>query len=178
MMNNSKIQIFGKIVVSFICFIFIVFISIKFYFLFNHYLPYKYADLGNISWQYIENTQSKEELRQEINKLLNIDGYILKEKHLLEYNNTSGKAFILSKVVYIDPRLDDANFVMTLTHELVHIKYRSSNERFTQYIAWITLYTSDNRYFTNIALWQATLDNRGEVSKKYSITGYIAEYLK
>lgn len=179
-MGSNKNQIFWKIVSCFSCFITIIILSTSLYFRFHHHLPYKYADLGNISWEVVQSNKTREEIREDINKLVNItnDDYTLEEKYLLDDNMTAGKAFLISRVIYIDPRLDDANYVMTLTHELVHIKYRSGDERFTQYTAWTLLYTSNNSYFTNIALWQAYVDNAGLINREYSITGYIEKYFK
>lgn len=179
-MGINKNQIFWEIIGCFSCFITIIILSTSLYFKFHYYLPYKYANLGNITWEVVQSNKTRDEMREDINKLVGITNneYILEEKYLLDNNMTAGKAFLISRVIYIDPRLDDANYVMTLTHELVHIKYRSGDERFTQYTAWTLLYTSNNSYFINIALWQACVDNAGLVSRPYSITGHIEKYFK
>lgn len=65
-----------------------------------------------------------------------------------------------------------------MTHELVHINYRISNERKTNLIAWELLYFSDIEYFQNIALAYANNDAKGLVPYEYSILGYIEHYLK
>ena len=68
----------------------------------------------------------------------------------------------------------------TLTHELIHYKYQSSNETFTNFKTWQLLYESKIDILVNRAKYEAYCQCTLGYFKntQYDITWYIVEYLE
>ena len=68
----------------------------------------------------------------------------------------------------------------TLTHELVHYKYQSSNETFTNFKTWQLLYESGINILVSRAKYEAYCQCTLGYFKntQYDITWYIVEYLE
>lgn len=151
-------------------------VLLNFYSDINHIMPYKQPksnfaiSINNIRPSYVNYSY----IKTEIDKMFNCT-------YLLTFNTLSkqvdGISYIPLKLIVLDQDLTCEEFALTLTHELVHITYFTSNERFTSFKAFQILYESENEYFKNIALAYANLDFNGLMPKEYSCAGYIEEYL-
>lgn len=64
---------------------------------------------------------------------------------------TCGIANIANKSITMNSRLSPKDYVWALSHEIVHIKYKTADEVFTEYTSIITLYECGNDVFSNIA---------------------------
>lgn len=145
---------------------------------FRFHLPYKQGKLNNINYINIRPYYVNEEyINKEIFKLFNLDNYSI-EKCLFTDSNKAGDANLFTGKIRISYNLSYEDYVLALTHELVHIIYMTGNERFCNFKAFVILYESDNNYFKNIALAYADLEKKGEVIYEYSCIGYIEEYLR
>lgn len=68
-----------------------------------------------------------------IEDLVGYDNYTL-SKYDFKFP-LQGRANLLTNHIQIDYNLSFNSFVFTFTHELIHLKYKSANERFTNYNA-------------------------------------------
>ena len=98
----------------------------------------------------------------------------LKSKGLL------GTSMVVLNIVTLDNTLSGWEIISTLTHELCHIKYYSSNETFIEYISFVELYESGIDILENRAEWliyeQCVIKIRANT--EYDCSWYIIEYLK
>lgn len=130
----------------------------------------KYVEYDAIRPHYVD----KEYIKREVNKLFNIS-YKIYYKDLPK--DTGGKSIIAFRIVMIDNNLPIEQYALALTHELVHLKYFTANERFTSFKTFQTLYESNNDYFMAVALAYANHVFSGKEPYEYDCGGYIEEYL-
>lgn len=95
-------------------------------------------------------------------------------------NNTLGVSTIPLRTAYIKKGQSGWELLEVITHELVHLKYWSINETFTQFMTFKLLYESDNEILHNkgkeIAIAQCT--NYEFFGTDYDCSWYILNYLK
>lgn len=139
---------------------------------YNTYKPkeYEYTQLYNPQ---VNITLDKSSARKLISKLVKTP-HTYKEKQIDGY----GRSIILYRKVEINTNLDIEDYVITYTHELMHIKYCTENETWVSYKTFKTLYESENAELKYIALnyankvlsgyWQGT---------EYDCGYYILKYL-
>lgn len=91
-----------------------------------------------------------------------------------------GMAHVTTRQVVIDNTLSGWDILYTLTHELCHIKYYTSNEAYTEYMTFINLYENSNNILHLRGEWvayeQCTLQLRKNT--EYDCSYYILKYLK
>lgn len=142
----------------------------------KHTLEYKESTLTHIEYDSTRpNYITKEYIKSEVDSLFSGCNYILRYKDLA--SGIGGVSYIMLKLVYLDINLTLEDYVLTLTHELVHITYFTANERFTTFKAFQILYESGNEYFKNVALAYANLQFNHCVPYVYDCSGYIEDYL-
>lgn len=141
----------------------------------SHVLPYK-DGYCEINFTLNRDELTYRDVQEDINKLFNCQ-YILIYRDLSDAD-IIGCAYIIPKIVVIHDDLSMEDFVITLTHELIHITHITTNERYTSFQTFKILYESDNDYFKNVALYFAHLQVKNYYSYDYDCSGYIVDYLK
>lgn len=121
-------------------------------------------------------TWTEEEYIEILEELVGYNNYNL-SKYDFDIRQ-SADCNLITKNIRIDYNLSFENFVFSFTHELIHLKYFTGNERFVNYNTWLILYECDNFYLNNVAKCYADLDFKGNISYDYSCAGYIEDYLK
>lgn len=91
-----------------------------------------------------------------------------------------GRAYIYNNRVIISDKISGYRFIETLAHELCHIKYYSVDETFVEYMTFVELYESRNRWLNNTAQWLAHQQCYLQRDKgtKYDVAFYINKYLE
>ena len=91
--------------------------------------------------------------------------------------NAAGGTLIGPRIILIDPSLDDEHYAITLTHELLHLKNFVTNETYTQFHTFKTLYESEVPYLHRAALVLALEIFNERYPNEYNCIGNILEYL-
>lgn len=105
---------------------------------------------------------------------------IIKIPHKLKYkqlNKGWGRSNILFREVQILGNLNNEYFILTYTHELMHLKYWCVDEMNTSYRTFVFLYESDNEILHNVGVRYMSDVLYGEYQGKYDCGYYILEYL-
>lgn len=91
---------------------------------------------------------------------------------------TAGDSNRYSRVIRMDIDRRDTGFVRTMTHEIMHIKLCSTNERYVCYETFKFLYEHDNIMFRYTAISYAInqLDGLWRDNAKYNIEDQIIYY--
>lgn len=112
-----------------------------------------------------------------VNEHFNIN-YTLKFEDMQE-NGLLGKATFIFNIVRIDNDISGWEVLYVLTHELCHLKYYTINETFTEYMAFVELYESDNEIMHNRGEWMAReqVYYRKKLNTEYDCAWYIRQYL-
>lgn len=137
-------------------------------------LEYRKPVIAHVEYQYETTDLSKEQLTEYLNSIFNNPSYGIYYDNLEP--NVLGKCFIGKRLIYIKQGLyerDKRLFTFALTHELVHLTYKTANERFTNFTAYKILYDSGDAYLRYVALHNAELDLNGFMTKPYSFVGYL-----
>ena len=126
---------------------------------FNIRNNYKFVEVDNATRQMYINylngqvksvqKSSKQEIRTLLEEELDFRDYIYKEVDI----SNGGYAGKFSKIIEINKDLDVETYCFVLCHEMCHLKYESSNEIQTNFMAFKTLYESDNKQLKNIGTW-------------------------
>lgn len=139
-------------------------------------LEYKEAPIISITTNYAdEPKESKQYYKEQIDELLGNPFYIYREKEL---DHCYGKTYLIPRIVVLDKYMDINNYIFTLVHELMHLKYTTECERFINFQTFKVLYESGTPEFEYVALWYAKKDMAGKMFYEYSCWGYISEYLQ
>lgn len=97
----------------------------------------------------------------------------------LKKDGLLGTSKVIINVVTLDNTLTGWDILYTLTHELCHIKYYTSNETYTEFRTFVELYESNNDVLKNRAEWliyeQCVLKTR--YGTEYDSSWYIIDYL-
>ena len=147
------------------------------------YYVFAYNDLEvmayepvDLKFQAMNYTITKEDAKQLLSDMFNI------EHKYVETNDISEKDFgnsnIARKEIKIRPDLDLVEYVITYTHELVHVKYELYDETNTAYKTFIELYESGHNELHNISLVyaQSIMDGCYK-GTEYDCGYYILQYL-
>ena len=123
----------------------------------------------------------KEEAIDKVNNLMRVH-YNLEIVESLGYTLENGIAFQISGMTSLYNRVQiieqgSWQTMWVLTHELVHVKYQSKNETWTNFKAWVLLYESGDDVLINVAKWQLYEQLTKRQAKGYDITWYCYEYL-
>lgn len=159
----------------------IAFVSIVSYFIIDDYrlnekynISYIKPTVEDIIWDR-DLLLSKETVNEEIiiDKVddLFTTSYSLSKSNLS--GSTRGVSNMRKKHITIDEGLSNFQLVFVMAHELVHIQYYTSCERFCNLQAYKILFNSNDIYFKNVALYFA--DNDSMWSYDYKFKGYIID---
>lgn len=84
-----------------------------------------------------------------------------------------------TRVVIVDKDIDVATYIIAYTHELIHVKYQTVNERYTAYKTFLVLYESGNKTLKQVAMYYAKEQLNGQFEgTDYDCSWYIDKYLK
>lgn len=120
--------------------------------------------------------KNNDEIVEIINNELKID-YVLIFTNF-EDMSVQGRATIIFNIVEINENLNQEMFTIVLTHELVHLKYRTCDELFANYQTFLTLYESSNPYLNYCAIILANMIFSHTVyCSTYDCCYYIGNYL-
>lgn len=141
----------------------------------NHRLPYVECTDGfeYVDHYFEEIKMTKEEARKEIEKLFGNPKYIYKEKDCAKSHSIA-----LFRIVVIKKKCSIDEYIMALTHELIHITEFTGNERYTEFRSFQVLYNCDNVQFNNVAGEIGNFAYYKMYDKNYQCWHYIYEYLK
>lgn len=118
---------------------------------------------------------SNKEVRSVIEDLVGLKIYSYKEAPLNDYE--LGRAKLFKREIIVVPNLEYIDYVIILTHEMVHIKHFTSDEIYTNYLTFKYLYESNNEDFKNIAIYHYWLSLKGHYSKNYDMSEHVYNYL-
>ena len=150
---------------------------------FNIRNNYKFVEVDNDTRQMYINYLNKQvsggykSTKQEIRTLLE------KELDFRDYSyvegdyKVGGYAGKFSKIIEIDKDLDIETYCFDLCHEMCHLKYQSSDEIYTNFMAFKTLYESDNEMLNNIGTWFGIYILNGDYEREYDCSKLIVDYL-
>lgn len=118
------------------------------------------------------------EIRKDLEKIYKPVVYFYAEGEL---NSSIGAQTILPlRHITMNSKYVNIPYAYTffLAHEFVHITYCVTNECFTEFTAFKTLYESGNEWFRNVALWRANDIVTHNLQDTYDCGYYILEYLE
>lgn len=134
--------------------------------------------INNIENPHIDYT--RKEIKQIVSSNLKFKNYIY-----IEADNFSdgrlGRALVPLNSIIVKPNISDKEeYAIMLTHELIHLKYHTTNETFTQFMTFKHLYESNNEYLKYASKILALDIFNGEYShaKQYDCGYYIIKYLE
>ena len=117
---------------------------------------------------------SKQEIRTMLEAELDFNNYIYKEGIV----ENGGYSVATLRYIKVDKDLNIEQYCIVLCHEMCHIKYFTGNEIYTQFMAFKTLYESDNEELKTIGTWFGIyVLNRG-YRNNYDCSKLIIDYLK
>ena len=178
-MNKLQKWILGLQIITVI--LAIAFISVVSYFIIDDYklnekykISYIKPTVEDIIWDsdlLLSNKTIDEEVIIDKVDDLFTTSYSLSKSNLS--GSTRGVSNIRKKHITIDEGLSNSQLVFVMAHELVHIQYDTSCERFCNLQAYKILFDSNDIYFKNVALYFADNDNMW--SYEYKFKGYIID---
>ena len=140
---------------------------------FSHRMEYVIPnDIIYVSYIDIDYNYSKQDIRLRLESITGIKYYFYTEKSLK--NNIMGYTNITLRHITIDSNISNNEYIEVLCHELLHLKYNTGNERFTQYKTFVTLYNSE---FKQIANNIVNKMYNGYYHYDYNCYAQIIEYL-
>lgn len=116
---------------------------------------------------------SREEIIEAVNVLTGTNYKIIWERDVDYSGKVSSIPF--DNRVFLDETQSNNNLVWAYTHEILHKKLYSANERFVEFETFKVLYESGIKYFQDVALWRASIMWKGD--KEYDCTWYVVQYL-
>ena len=117
---------------------------------------------------------SRTEIIETINELTNTDYEIVWVTDYTYNGYVSGDPF--DNRIFINKTIRNNDLVWTYAHELTHKIKHSANEMFVEFETFKLLYESENTYFKDVALWQASIMYKYDPES--DCTYYIINYLK
>lgn len=128
----------------------------------------------------IKTDKTYAELKGECEDLLDQHFYIyIGKDHRLRNDTADGYCLMLFRTVVVNENMPKHNYVYTLVHELIHLKYFNRNETWVNFETFKVLYESGNEFFVNSAKRVASVYlKNGCNEKEYDISGQVIEYLK
>ena len=144
----------------------------------------------NNPYTYQEN--NKLILRKELEELTNVNFYIYKgiDKSTIDNGQHLGITNFQFRYIKVAEKLSSCNYIWTLTHELLHLKYYNSNEMWTNFMTFKVLYESNNNDFERVAIVYGyryvsahtrntddEIINTNTPYQDYDISYYIIDYL-
>lgn len=104
---------------------------------------------------------------------LGFDNYIYKEGDVVN----GGYSVSMLRYIKMDKSINIEQYCIVLCHEMCHVKYFTGNEIYTQFMAFKSLYESDNPTLKSVGTWFGIyLLNRG-YDHEYDCSQLIVDYL-
>lgn len=101
------------------------------------------TDIISMQYKEIDYGYSKSTIKDKLENIVGIKFYIYKEKNISsEY---LGRTNFIFRTIILDKNLTNNEYIEVLCHELLHLKYNTANERYTQYQTFVYLYNSEFR---------------------------------
>lgn len=116
-------------------------------------------------------SETKEYYKNKIDQDLDVGLYFYSEKEL----DRTGYSNCYFRTIKIDERVSGYVYCETFTHETMHLKYYTANERFVCYETFKYLYESEELH--NIGVWYGLKQLNGDYSGEYDISGLVVNYL-
>lgn len=139
-------------------------------------LPSNYTNT-QISYNTSEiNSYSKSQLKDMVQDLFTTNIYIYIEKDLP--SGKLGLSNVFARLLIVEADLSNYNYILTLTHETIHINHMTLNERYVSYMTFIKLYESGIDIFKQVALCYANSQINGEYPYDYNCGSQIFEYMQ
>ena len=116
------------------------------------------------------------ELKRLVDKLVGVPHFYAEKGERMQ---NWGYSQIMFRRVVINSHLKGEDYVITYTHELVHLKYWCENETYTSFKTFVALYESENVILRNVAERYAySVITLGEFEgTEYDCGFYILRYL-
>ena len=144
---------------------------------------------ANINYNHLEIDKSN--LKSSIEDLIEFKFYNYIGKNSSSIANGKGLAYVNFhfRYIVIAENISTRDYITTLTHELIHLKYYNANEMWTNFMTFKLLYESNNSVFKQAAINFAyryisshTLDSQGNLlnnnvaQEDYDIAYYVISY--
>ena len=127
--------------------------------------------LSNLSQ--VQHPLTNNEYRETLKKQLPVGLYIYLEKDLGDTN--SGLTLATIRTIVLDDSLVGHEYCVTLTHELMHLKYFIQDER---YVCWQTfLFLWQCEELNDVAQWYSYMQIYGYYNGDYDISDLVVDYL-
>ena len=151
---------------------------------FNMRNNYKFVEVGNDTRQMYINylnkqvrsngyKSTKQEIRTLLENEMDFKNYIYKEGSV----KNGGYSVAFYRYIKVDANLDIEQYCIVLCHEICHIKYFTANEIYTQFMAFKSLYESDNEELKRAGTWFGIYILNGDYEKGYDCSWLIVDYL-
>lgn len=140
---------------------------------FAHRMEYvEPTDIISVQYKEVDYGYSKSTIKDKLKNIVGIKFYIYIEKNISsEY---LGKTSFMFRTITLDKNLTNNEYIEVLCHELLHLKYNTANERFTQYQTFVFLYNSEFRQTALNILYKMQY---GYYAYEYNCYSQIVEYL-
>lgn len=170
---NYKIKIIKNLIILLISLLLCILVFQIIYPRFSYNMKYvKPTTYLGVQYKYVYYKYSKQEIKNKLEDIIDVDYYIYIETELND--NINGCTNLMFRYILIDKDLSQLDYIETMCHELIHLKYNTGNERFTQYQTFITLYNSE---FRQVALNIIYYMENGYYYYDYDCYSQIVDYL-
>lgn len=151
---------------------------------FNIRNNYKFVEVDNATRQryinYLNKQVSSSQYKastQEIRSLLEEELDFRDYSYIEGDYKVGGYAGKFSRIIEMDKDLDVETYCFDLCHEMCHLKYDTSDEIYTNFMAFKSLYESDNATLKNIGTWFGIYILNGDYEREYDCSKLIVDYL-
>ena len=126
-----------------------------------------------ISDNAVEYTITKPEVRRLLEEMLGFRHYFYKE----DSRTNGGYAVVFYRYINVNADLNIEQYCAVICHEMCHIKHFTANEIYTNFMAFKTLYESDNAELKQAGTWFGIHILNGEYDNNYDCSSLIIDYL-
>ena len=120
---------------------------------------------------------SNQEYKSKVDDLLTATDYDYYEVEL-NWLHVSGFSATFFNAILVDDDLEHFNYCKILTHEILHYKTSSSDERYVEYLTFKVLYESDDIDLHNVGVELGIHKLEQETKNKYWCKDLIINYLR
>lgn len=137
-------------------------------------LPYNYK---YYALEYVDTDLSKQDIRIILNMVYDVSYTYTEQSYIGE--DIEGIAQSNPNRITILDSIDEITYITVLSHELTHLKYKTSNETFTEYTSLVTLYETNINVFQKAALNKARfIISGGYAGTEHDCGYYLQKYFK
>lgn len=116
---------------------------------------------------------TKQEYREQLENKLNFQNYIYFECN----SSFNGWQNVIIPTIIINENLSEYDYCRTLTHEMMHFKKFSANEKYISFETFKYLYENECEYLHNVGVLYGLNKIYGSHSGEYDVSGLIVNYL-